>query len=701
MQQYLELYEASANAVREVDPQAKVGGGTCAGWSEEWTVALLNDVAEKRLPFDFLSYHDYGTPTKELVKQMWHAQELFKAFGLKAEIILDEWNYDPDLNPANDDHRGAVYYAEHLRGFIDAPLDYAPFFEIKDGEHYGDSYWGRWGVVNTYNTPKAVYYCSEAFQQLGPERYPLASDDPDVDGFATIKNGKVVFLLYNKSKVLKEVEVAVAGLPAATASDQWRLWRIDADHSNPARGTLPQLQLSEEEWPVNGRQGPALRRKVLLTPTCVTLCEYNWAYTLPQELKCEFQPAIAELPGYRSWLLTIANVSSATIAGASIRVWTDDNSAVTVLPINKQYGRPWSAAATLGPGEKTELQILLAEPATVEPIVTGLFAELALPNNRLLRQSLAVLIEPTLRLSFDPPRIPWAQPGNTISFNLVIDGSGVQPINGRLEWKLDACAQLLPSFPETFGFMPGSVLAQTLPATVVPLCDHPPYAFSLGVSTCLPGALPALRNISLEVPVQPSFKLAHAPVNAKLDGKLGEWTAGQPLGEIASPTTTDRCRFWMGWTDQGLELACEVHDASHIQAVTPEDMWHCDSLQLAFDPLWNTTVKTGYDQDDVEIGFAWTDQNPLSWRWKLCGSELSGPATQEQIAVIRSGEVITYEVQIPWTALGRPTANQPESFGFTLVWNDADGPDVRQGLEWGGGVSLRKEPWRFFHLRPE
>ena len=60
-QEYFDLYDASAAAVKEVDPAYRVGGPGTAGLPEGiWIADLIAHCVQNNVPLDFVSTHAYG-----------------------------------------------------------------------------------------------------------------------------------------------------------------------------------------------------------------------------------------------------------------------------------------------------------------------------------------------------------------------------------------------------------------------------------------------------------------------------------------------------------------------------------------------------------------------------------------------------------------------------------------------------------------
>src|SRR5919199_712506 len=56
--EYFKLYETTARAVKSVSPEYRVGGPATAG--RAWIAETINFAAQRGVPLDFITTHDYG-----------------------------------------------------------------------------------------------------------------------------------------------------------------------------------------------------------------------------------------------------------------------------------------------------------------------------------------------------------------------------------------------------------------------------------------------------------------------------------------------------------------------------------------------------------------------------------------------------------------------------------------------------------------
>ena len=245
MQQFLDLYAVTAKAVVRADPSAKFGGAGYFGFPDDWIRAMMERAKNEDLRLDFLSWHLYWDWQAGVWKQVGRARAYAAEFGLKPELIVDEWNYSPVNDPGNDDNDAAVCIADMICRMTEVGIDRAPFFEIKDGPNE-KRYWGRWGLFTNDHRPKASYYTMLGFAHMEGERLKMsgACELPGdevinkvkarIGGLAVGEDGHLDVVLFNTSRKLDEsVEMSVSGL--GRSSVKAKVFMVDKTHSNPAR----------------------------------------------------------------------------------------------------------------------------------------------------------------------------------------------------------------------------------------------------------------------------------------------------------------------------------------------------------------------------------------------------------------------------------------------------------------------------------
>lgn len=201
---YFHLYEAvSKHLCRIFGNTIRIGGYASSGlygselpaekrqdWQNNWISffeAFLCFVRKTACPFDFFSFHYYGTNPAIISRYITYAREHVTTAGFpEALIILDEWNawaYDWIT-----EMRGAKHVLSMMHAFANAPLDIATYYD-------GQPHMGWCGLFDRLRQKKKPFYAFCLYNKLYRlgTRVSVESDDNIVCLAAT--NGQNVGLL--------------------------------------------------------------------------------------------------------------------------------------------------------------------------------------------------------------------------------------------------------------------------------------------------------------------------------------------------------------------------------------------------------------------------------------------------------------------------------------------------------------------------
>lgn len=176
-EQFYDLYEKTARALKSVDPSLKVGGDASASAHDDgpWREGFLDYCARHSVPLDFFSWHWYGQDPDDAVRLGKEIRAVLDAHGFpKAESILSEWNFSADftirfaaeLQSANN----AAFVAAVLMFLQDSSIDQAYFYR-------GDAAWmGLFDLNGQYFKPA---YSFKAMGQMlnTPRRLEVTGTD--------------------------------------------------------------------------------------------------------------------------------------------------------------------------------------------------------------------------------------------------------------------------------------------------------------------------------------------------------------------------------------------------------------------------------------------------------------------------------------------------------------------------------------------
>lgn len=185
---YLDLYRYSARgalAARNVKA-FRIGGPAITALYKNWVDNLMLMVTEENLPLDFFSWHRYSRDLDQFRSDIAQVREWLSPYarGANIELHITEWGHDSKNDPGYDNNFSAIHtiaVATELVGNIDKAFT----FEIQDGKDpAGQARWGRWGIIDANNQPKARYNALRFLDKIGVQRLQLLGRGTWVKGLA-------------------------------------------------------------------------------------------------------------------------------------------------------------------------------------------------------------------------------------------------------------------------------------------------------------------------------------------------------------------------------------------------------------------------------------------------------------------------------------------------------------------------------------
>ncbi|MDR3710835.1 MAG: sugar-binding protein [Capsulimonadaceae bacterium] len=210
--------------------------------------------------------------------------------------------------------------------------------------------------------------------------------------------------------------------------------------------------------------------------------------------------------------------------------------------------------------------------------------------------------------------------------------------------------------------------------------------YNVEASVSIPGGSRSEKVVSFNFLAAPQF--SSPPV---IDGNLGKWDSVQGTSVSGRSAIVRSPQFYNGhlaasvkyaWDSKALYAAFDVTDPVFMQPYTGGDMWKGDCVQLGFnlDPD-KADVSSGNDFADqqsrryTQINVALTPNGPEADRaisydpGKLPTGQLT--PSQLQLAVVKSASGLRYEMAIPWSTLGAPSAPRAgDRIGVAATIND-------------------------------
>ncbi|MFZ6029046.1 MAG: GH39 family glycosyl hydrolase [Chloroflexota bacterium] len=302
-QRYLEIYDKSVQAVKEVDPTARVGGPADADpvSSNARLAPLLEHVrAHPEIPLDFISYHKYSDPDydgKPPYELDWNYKNVslmleFNKFS-DVEIFITEWNLSGVMDAAPgadpDTHVGAAADAVRMFKLIQYPKITAIFFfSPLEGFSPQKVFNGDLGLLTVNYHKKAAYNLFQMYTCLGENLLSAQIEGPNTADHASYALAtrdtaaqKAAVLVWNYRQETTPLHLRLSNLPYAAAGKNFKLNRylIDADHANYYKDYAAGLRgypvgPTEELQPVESRilhGTDAFQRQETLSPNSISL----------------------------------------------------------------------------------------------------------------------------------------------------------------------------------------------------------------------------------------------------------------------------------------------------------------------------------------------------------------------------------------------------------------------------------------------
>jgi xylan 1,4-beta-xylosidase len=213
-QQYFDLYQATARAIKSVSPDYKVGGPSTAGCS--WIPEFINFCAKNSAPLDFISTHAYavdqgyldvaGTASTLLSPDpksisgdaIRVRKQIADSPMPKLELHFTEWSssYTP-FDPMHDSYHSASFIVDRLKHCGDAAqsMSYWTFTDVfEESAPRWTPFHGGFGLMNYQDICKPSFFAYQFLNRLGATE--LKTNDPD-SWITTSPDGGVQALVWN------------------------------------------------------------------------------------------------------------------------------------------------------------------------------------------------------------------------------------------------------------------------------------------------------------------------------------------------------------------------------------------------------------------------------------------------------------------------------------------------------------------------
>ncbi|WP_243347699.1 GH39 family glycosyl hydrolase [Parabacteroides sp. FAFU027] len=186
-EEYFKLYKYSAQAIKSVNPEYKVGGPGTAGAA--WESEMIAYCTKNNVPIDFISTHSYGVsqgfldeygnsgtvlskdPMSVSGDVLQSRKEIASSTKPNLELHYTEWSssYTP-ADPLHDSYHEAAYILEKVKQVGNAAnsMSYWVFTDIfeEPGPRF-TPFHGGFGLLNTQGIAKPAFYAYQFMNKLG------------------------------------------------------------------------------------------------------------------------------------------------------------------------------------------------------------------------------------------------------------------------------------------------------------------------------------------------------------------------------------------------------------------------------------------------------------------------------------------------------------------------------------------------------
>jgi len=272
-QQYNQLYQAAAEAIKNVDASIPVGGPATDGGGLSFLQAFLDFVEASHVPIDFVSSHGYENNVlagPRGVADIFAPTRAVIPAGLPYYVSETGASYLDNVSDVWDTSYAAAFWVKAVAecdGITDI-LSLWTFSDIFEEEpQAANIFHGGFGALTMYATPKPIYRAFQLLHQLGDRRLPAtATGVPQTVGMlaATSARGGYDLVIYNHSlpngaaaggpgqfstapATQQAITVRVQG---ALATHTASLTRIDANHGNTRQAWY---DLGKPVYPTNAQ----------------------------------------------------------------------------------------------------------------------------------------------------------------------------------------------------------------------------------------------------------------------------------------------------------------------------------------------------------------------------------------------------------------------------------------------------------------
>ncbi|MEV4263788.1 sugar-binding protein [Kribbella sp. NPDC049584] len=217
----------------------------------------------------------------------------------------------------------------------------------------------------------------------------------------------------------------------------------------------------------------------------------------------------------------------------------------------------------------------------------------------------------------------------------------------------------------------------TISIPVPGLAPWKAYAYTVDLTTSDGNKVSAKGTTAFD-PIVPSATTPASSMNLATDASWIAFT--RPWGGAADLSGSASFQY----DATGLTINAAVTDDVFSQTETAPNLWRGDSLQFAI-----SNGLPGENATATELGAALLPTGPAVYTFGTSDGSPTGTTPGATAAITRADGVTSYQVKVPWTALG--FATQPAGpVAISLALNENDGAGRAGALQWGSGIVTGK-----------
>lgn len=217
----------------------------------------------------------------------------------------------------------------------------------------------------------------------------------------------------------------------------------------------------------------------------------------------------------------------------------------------------------------------------------------------------------------------------------------------------------------------------TIAIPVTGLAPWKAYAYTVDLTTS-DGNKISVKGTTAFDPIVPAATTPTSSINLATDASWLTFT--RPWGGVADLSGTANFQY----DATGLIVNAAITDDVFAQTEIAPNLWRGDSLQFAV-----SNGLPGENATATEIGAALLPTGPAVYTFGTSDGSPTGTTPGATAAITRADGVTTYQVKIPWAALG--FQSQPTGpVAISLALNENDGAGRAGALQWASGIVTGK-----------